>query len=40
MPAQAPASVSTPGPEGLRRLAAARDDLLAVKRRLDALLSS
>lgn len=40
MPAEAPASASTPGPEGLRRLAAARDDLLAVKRRLDALLSS
>lgn len=40
MPAEAPASASTPDPEGLRRLAAARDDLLAVKRRLDALLSS
>lgn len=40
MPAEAPASASTHGPEGLRRLAAARDDLLAVKRRLDALLSS
>lgn len=40
MPAEAAASASTPGPEGLRRLAAARDDLLAVKRRLDALLSS
>ena len=38
----APPAISTPGkPDqaGLRRLAAARDDLLAVKRRLDALLS-
>ena len=40
MPAEAPASTSTPDTEGLRRLAVARDDLLAVKRRLDALLSS
>lgn len=40
--APSPAAPSAPGPdtEGLRRLAAARDDLLAVKRRLDALLSS
>ena len=38
----APAASPPPGPdaEGLRRLAAARDDLVAVKRRLDALLSS
>ncbi|MFM8375501.1 MAG: MerR family transcriptional regulator [Phenylobacterium sp.] len=40
--APSPAAPFAPGPdtEGLRRLAAARDDLLAVKRRLDALLSS
>ena len=36
-PAPAP---SGPDAEGLRRLAAARDDLIAVKRRLDALLST
>ena len=38
----APPAIAAPGkPDeaGLRRLAAARDDLLAVKRRLDALLS-
>ena len=38
----APQSISAsgrPDEAGLRRLAAARDDLLAIKRRLDALLS-
>jgi DNA-binding transcriptional MerR regulator len=35
-----PGSFPAPDTEGLKRLAAARDDLLAVKRRLDALLSS
>jgi DNA-binding transcriptional MerR regulator len=38
-PSPAPAP-SGPDAEGLRRLAAARDDLIAVKRRLDALLST
>ncbi|AWM77410.1 MerR family transcriptional regulator [Phenylobacterium parvum] len=38
-PSPAPAP-SGPDDEGLRRLAAARDDLIAVKRRLDALLST
>ena len=38
-PSPAPAP-SGPDVEGLRRLAAARDDLIAVKRRLDALLST
>lgn len=33
-------ALSGPDAEGLRRLAAARDDLIAVKRRLDALLST
>ena len=40
VPAAGPASPPEAEAEGLRRLAAARDDLLAVKRRLDALLSS
>lgn len=40
VPAAEPASPPEAEAEGLRRLAAARDDLLAVKRRLDALLSS
>jgi DNA-binding transcriptional MerR regulator len=35
-----PGSFPAPDTEGLKRLAAARDDLLLVKRRLDALLSS
>jgi DNA-binding transcriptional MerR regulator len=40
-PEAVPAAASTRGAEeGLRRLAAAREDLLAVKMRLDALLSS
>lgn len=42
-PAPAPLAVAAlqgPDEEGLRRLAAARDDLVDVKRRLDALLSS
>ena len=40
VPAAEPAFPPEAEAEGLRRLAAARDDLLAVKRRLDALLSS
>lgn len=40
VPAAEPAPPPEAEAEGLRRLAAARDDLLAVKRRLDALLSS